>query len=173
MDAHITVKMTDDLRHRVMRHTSPLHIRGPLIWSTFFLAVTILIVVLQAEGFSSIDWSNPRTWLWLPVVPAVLAMAALMLVVRGRYNRAIDAIHSRWGEFEATYRVTDDGVRYETPYAAGMYPCKVFHRLLRFADMWLLYVDHANALVFPTDQLGEDVREFLVRKVRECGGEVK
>jgi len=173
MDAQITVKMTDDLRHRVMRNTSPVHIRGPLIWSAFFLAMILVIVVLKAEGFATINWCSPRSWLWLPVVPAVLAVGALLLVVRRRYNRAIEAVHSRWGEFEAVYRITDEGVRFETPFASGLYPCRSFHRLRRFSDMWLLYVDHANALVFPTDRLGEDVREFLVRKVRECGGQVR
>ena len=173
MDIQITVKMTDDLRHRVLRHTSPLKIRGPIVWSVFFLLMTLLILVLELAGFSQVRWSDPRTWLWVPMVPAAIAVAALLLVVRARYNRAIQAVHSRWGEFEVTYQVTDEGIRYSTPYACGIYPCKVFHRLARFPDMWLLYVDHANAVVLPTDRLTADVRDFLLSKVRECGGQVK
>jgi hypothetical protein len=173
MDAQITVKMTDDLRHRVLRNTSPLKLRWPIIWSVFFLAMTLVILILELEGFSEVNWSNPQTWLWVPMVPAAVAVTALLLVVRARYNRAVQSIHSRWGEFDVTYHVTDEGIRFTTPHACGLYPCKDFHRLARFSDMWLLFVDHANAVVLPTDRLTEDVREFLLHKVRECGGQVK
>jgi hypothetical protein len=173
MDARITVKITDDLRHRVMRNTSPVKLRGPIIWTALFAAMLSVLLVLYLEGIAHVDWSSPQTWVWLSILPAIAATLSLLVFVRHRYNRAVQAIHSRWGEFEATYSVTDEGIRYETPYACGIYPCKVFHRLLRFSDMWLLYVDHANAIVLPTDRLGPEVREFLVRKVRECGGEVR
>jgi hypothetical protein len=173
MDAQITVKINDDLRHRVMRHASPVHIRGPIIWTSLFAATLTVLLVLYLEGVGHVDWSAPQTWLWVSVLPAMAGTLALLVFIRHRYNLAVEAIHSRWGEFEAVYHVMDEGIRYETPAACGLYPCKDFHRLVRCADMWLLYVDHANAIVLPTDRLGEDVREFLVRKVRECGGEVK
>jgi hypothetical protein len=170
MDAQITVKISDDLRHRVMRHTSPIKLRGPVMWTALVAVTLIVLLVLYLEGLVHVNWSVPQTWLFLPAMAGTLG---LMLYVRHRYNQAVQAVHSSWGEFEATYRVTDEGIRYETPYACGIYPCRVFHRLLRFSDMWLLYVDHANAIVLPTDRLGEEVRAFLVQKVRECGGEVK
>jgi hypothetical protein len=74
---------------------------------------------------------------------------------------------------DVTYRITDEAVHCQSAHETSTLPWRIFPRLQRFPDLWLLYTTRVNACILPTDQLTDEVQEFIIAKVREAGGKVK
>jgi hypothetical protein len=170
METIIRVKITEDFRRRILRRTASrarwLNVLFLLMLAPIFGSM-LLALLFSAVGYGSINWSDPMAWLPLIVVAAFIAIFFFRRLMMNKWAQ------SGWGDIEATYRITDEGLRYETQYGQGIYPWRVFCRLREYPDIWLLNIDRANLIALPADQLVGDVGEFILRKVRENGGKVK
>ena len=170
METIIRVKITEDFRRRILRRAAS---RGRWVYFLLLLlfvpilAPMLLAVLFSAVGYGSIDWLDPMAWVPFIVVPIFVAVFLFRRLAISKSAR------SGWGDIEATYRITDEGLHYETQYGQGIYPWRVFCRLRKYSDMWLLNIDRANVIALPADQVVGDVGEFILRKVRENGGKVK
>ena len=165
MDFAITVKITADLRRRVVIRA----MLWAMPWAVLAAVLAAGLTVLGALGYMRPDVADWKAWVWYGLVPlAVILLLVRSLWVSGVVVRSV----SKLGEHSITYRLEEDAIHCITPYGIGHYPWPTIRRLTRYRDLWLLYAD-GGALVFPKDRLRGGVAQFILDKVNASGGEVK
>ena len=116
-------------------------------------------------------------WLELPrvlILPGMLGFCVVTMVLcRRAALRAAREAAKRFGEVEVKMRITGEGLHFTSPYESGMYPWRIFLRVQRLPQMWLLYPNEASAFVLPADAVAPEVAQFIEAKVREAGGKVR
>jgi hypothetical protein len=162
MDRQIRVRVTQDLLIRgARRHEQTL---GPRqTWWFAFLCVLFVINVV----FSPL---HPITFAVGGVIALAIGWHVVTRFLLARWARKQVA---QWGEYEATYRITDEGLHISTPYFNGVCPWSQFRKLHRFKDVWLLITGPTDVRALPSDTLQGEVGEFVIRKIRENGGKVR
>lgn len=65
------------------------------------------------------------------------------------------------------YYFSDEGIRFESELGSSLSSWKMFQRLSRYPDLWLLFTDEANYVVLPLTQMTPDAQQLLERKCRE------
>ncbi len=115
-----------------------------------------------------------RPWLTLLLLVVCCAIpVGFRLGLQMWTTRAIRRAIAKWGEYQATIRLTDASVYDRSPYAEHDYPWDKFEQVWRFDDVWLLFLSPRLFYLLPADQITPEVGEFIVGKVRENGGKVK
>jgi hypothetical protein len=162
MDRQIKVRFTQDLLIRgARRHQQTLGAR--LSWWFAFLCLLLVLHLV----FSPL---NPMTCVVCGLIALAIGWHVVTRLRRARWARKQVA---QWGEYEATYRMTDEGLHVSTPYFNGVSPWSQFRKLHRFKDVWLLVTGPTDVLALPSESSQGEVGEFVVRRIRENGGEVR
>lgn len=169
MDRQIKVRLTQDfLTSAALRQLQSLQSLSRCVtwlFAYFGLMFVLMLVILPLS-------------LWTFVMGGLLALLIGMRVVvrvglRFLVASRVRKVLAKWGEFEATYRITDEGLHVLTPYFNGLISWSKFRKLHRFKDVWLLTTGPKDVHALPSDSLQGEVGEFLIRKIRESDGKVR
>jgi hypothetical protein len=159
MNAEFSIRWTDDLRRKVRRF-----LLGRL-WNEWgWLLLLMLFLLLLFERYSS-EGSMMRLFL--------AATVAYMLFDVVRSRRLVCGGQRKLGDYDMTYGIDDEAIRYQSRFACGLVPWNKCKGLIRRKDIWILCPSGESYLVLPADAMAGNVGEFVLGKVRENGGKVK
>jgi|WetSurMetagenome_2_1015567.scaffolds.fasta_scaffold535993_2 hypothetical protein len=171
MTFEVAVRLTPALRRQAAKRAfSVIRGRSDLILAIVAVFMGILLVAEIGTSIArpeTVEAGSPITW--VPVL--VLVLYAITFSLKRMALHKAEAPEK--GDVEATYTVSDEGLRYSIHKSTGLTPWHKFTRLTRFPDVWLLFVDRATVLILPAEKMEGDVGDFVVRRVRESGGKVK
>jgi len=165
MDAEFTVLWTVDLTRKA--HWRLFRNLFELTWfrAVFFpLALSFFIIKLI---YDPSDWSTMMIGCALAFLLLVSIFAWLAIA------RQIRGTARTFGEFEAVYRITEEGIQVRSPYGELRLGWDKFGKLYRASDIWFLVAGYVLYCFFPTDKLTPEVRDFIVNKITEHGGKVR
>jgi hypothetical protein len=164
MDYQVSIRYTQKLMESVSRRDLAKGCIGLMLLAGF-----VSLVVL---AFSATDQTKPSAC----YIPGGLILGAgLGSFVFGYFwaKREARVNVRKWGEAQVVYNITYEILHITTPQGQMDYPWRVFDRLEKRKDVWLLFYDRRRYLILPAAQMQGEVGEFLVAKVRENGGKVK
>ncbi len=161
MDVEIAVEYTEKL---ICRTTRRFWLRW-LGWRYFVTLVLALALTLC---------------LWISgyhTCCAVLGTATALLLAVGVfgyfiYRKRALATYLRMETPESTFRFGDDEVSIQSELGESRVKWKVFTKVWRFPEVWLLFSGDRSYVTLPTQPLSPDVKQFIITKVEENGGKV-
>ena len=89
-----------------------------------------------------------------------------------RLNHALSQL-KMMGDGTVHYEVSDDRIKASSSLGSTEVKWKMFKALWIFPRVWLLMFDKAGYLTLPSEQMSEDVKEFLKRRIAAVGGKIK
>jgi hypothetical protein len=77
------------------------------------------------------------------------------------------------GDGLVSYELSDEFFKAKSKLGSTELKWEAFQAIWIFPKVWLLMFDKAAYLTFPIDQVGNEVKEFLKRKIISVGGKIK
>jgi len=165
MDAEFTVIWTEALERKAYWR----RFRDSMGHIEFLASIYLSLLVVFITGFTHYAW----TWWTILIGCAAAFLLLVFLYVWIAKILQFRKTLSKFGQFEATYRIADDGLHMRTPQGEVMMPWHKFARLVRHHDLWILGVTRDIEYTLPAEKLTPQVREFIVSKIMEHGGKVR
>ncbi len=158
MDFQVSIRLTKELMEAVARRTFFHSGRWTLILLGFGALLTILCLWQGEISLLGVPdglrcWISPYAYL--------------------KHMRQARKHVEKWGESDVVYHFTEEHLHIAASHGQEDIPWRIFEKLLRYKDFWLLFPNAINAYVLPADQMEQGPGEFLAAKVRENGGKVK
>ena len=103
-----------------------------------------------------------------------LATLGIVLVVAAYFQNRSD----RLSQFRQTgnsvgYELSEEFFKAKSGMGSTELKWESFKAIWTFQKVWLLVFDRSGYLTLPTDQISNDIKEFLKRKIISVGGKVK
>ena len=133
-----------------------------------------IAVGLAAVGLAAVLWGINAAPPWAAVTlgGAGLALVLVSGAVALRYVSQARRKFTAMGDPLVVWRFSEATVGTRSGLGTTEVPWQLVTKVWRFDDVWLLFFGHGGYSTLPTAPLGDDVRDFIVRRVEACGGKV-
>jgi hypothetical protein len=129
-----------------------------LLIALVFLIISISIsVVFQISHAKQIDWIN----LLIPILPVFALLVILPIMA---YQKTMNQIR-KMNSSVVNYRITDDWLYVQSELASGQNSWEVFKKIRKYPKIWHLVLQSGGVLIFPVEQLDEELKRFLLEKL--------
>jgi hypothetical protein len=72
-----------------------------------------------------------------------------------------------------SYELSEEFMKAKSALGSVELKWESFKGIWIFPEVWLLMIDKANYMTLPADQISNEIKEFLKRKIISVGGKVK
>lgn len=135
-----------------------------IVFPTLCLLVAAVAVLRMASGKADL----------LSGVFLTVAVLGLFFVLAAYFQRlAYSLSHFRKTGKTVSYELSEELFKAKSGLGATEVKWEAFKAIWTFRKVWLLMFDKANYLTLPADQISNDVKEFLKRKIISVGGKIK
>lgn len=161
MDYHITVTYNEQLINEAAKR-----FWMRLVGRKFLLGVLIFLV---ACGLWFLD---SKTWYTATLVALALIFLFIAVATFFVNRRRSLSIFREMESPTASWRFTEENIAVESDVAKAEYKWNIVKKLWRFDDVWLLLYANQTYSTLPIADVPEEVKDFIVRKVRSTGGKI-
>jgi hypothetical protein len=103
-----------------------------------------------------------------------VAVVGVVFVGTAYFQRRAHALsHFHQTGETVSYELSEEFFKAKSGLGSTEVKWESFKAIWTFPKVWLLMFDRANYLTLPADQISNDIKEFLKRKIISVGGKVK
>ncbi len=128
------------------------------------------VVLLLAWGLWFV--SGGKSWLTATLIVLCLVLIIISIAVYFVYRHRSLRIFREMESPQATWKFTDDSLSVESDIGRSEFKWQIIKKLWRFDDVWLLFYANQTYSTLPVADVPEEVKQFIVERVRSQGGKV-
>jgi len=138
-----------------------------------FVGVAFPVVCLLLAAFAVLRMAFGEMD-WLAGICLAVAVLGLGIVVAAYVQRrAYSLSHFRKTGNSVSYELSEEFMKAKSALGSVELKWESFKGIWIFPEVWLLMIDKANYMTLPADQISNEIKEFLKRKIISVGGKVK
>lgn len=138
-----------------------------------FVGVGFPVACLLVAANAVLRMASGKTDLLAGVLLTVAVVGLIFVVAAYLQRRAYSLSHFRKTGATVSYELSEEFFKANSGLGSTEVKWESFRAIWTFQKVWLLMFDRANYLTLPTDQISNDIKEFLKRKIASVGGKIK
>ena len=133
----------------------------------FYVALVFLVTALIY-----LCSTGDRSW-FIPVLGTILVLAVLVVIrMYTFYLKSSMSVFKQMLNKTVTFVFDDVGMSVKSEAGSGSLKWELLPRLWQFPDAWLLFTSKNTYSTFPIADVPDEVKDFIVSKMKETGGKI-
>jgi hypothetical protein len=138
-----------------------------------FVGIGFPIVCLIVAAVAIVRMVSGEPDLLAGIFLTISVLGIIFIAVAYFQRRAHSLSHFRKTGKTVSYELSEEFFKAKSDLGSTEVKWESFKAIWTFPKVWLLMFDRANYLTLPVDQISNDVKEFLKRKIISVGGKIK